>query len=62
MTPSLTQFDRNIVVPDFNFTPLNVEELKNLGIKSHILEYVSKGIPAQFDYLLKCPGLKLITI
>ena len=43
-------------VPDFDLKPLNVEKLKNLHSKSHILEYVSKSIPAQFDYLLKCAG------
>ena len=42
-----TPFDPN-KVPKFNSKPLNVEKLRNLCLKLHILEYVSTGIPARF--------------
>ena len=48
-----TQFHQNNVA-DFDEKPENVEKTKTLDLKSHILEYVSKDIPAQFNYLLKC--------
>ena len=38
-----TQFDRN-KVSDFHLKPLNLEKIKNFGLKLHVLEYVSKGI------------------
>ena len=47
VTGKETEFDPN-KVSDFNLTSLNIEKLRNLGLKLHILEYVSKGIPVHF--------------